>query len=213
MINIDPETRFLQGLIELQYGENVQEKLKRLSMKIPWAKNWPENNKSFWNAEAFMWSFKIDKIVREVISKELSSLQGKNLDLGCGAYSYLPSIGFDFSEKMLKFNTNCIKKIVGSLEEKLPFRESSFDSITAIFVLNYIKNYSLLLSEIFRVLKDDGNFIAVLYSKNINPWQRQKEANSFVREDWGRLMGNHNFTVDCYQKDNLCFFRCKKKKN
>ena len=43
---------------------------------------------------------KISKERRLLIEQELKFLfKGKNLDLGCGAYSYFPSVGFDLSEK------------------------------------------------------------------------------------------------------------------
>ncbi|MDO8656808.1 MAG: hypothetical protein Q7K45_06225, partial [Nanoarchaeota archaeon] len=113
---MNPETQFFQGLIELQYGQNVEKKLKALSSKIPWAHGWPQNKESFWNAESFMWSRKIEKETREMIQQELQFLaQGKNLDVGCGAYSYIPSVGFDLSPQMLKLNDICIEKVQGDV--------------------------------------------------------------------------------------------------
>src|SRR3989344_2039491 len=107
----DPETQFLEGLIELQYEQDVVKDLEQVAKKVPWAKGWPQDTKAFWNAEAFMWGHKIDKEVRTVIADELKELEkGNNLDLGCGSYSYLPSVGFDLSPTMLDFNENCVKK-------------------------------------------------------------------------------------------------------
>lgn len=212
---MDPETEFLCGLIELQYGLKVQETLKVLAAKIPWAQNWPEDQQAFWNAEAFMWQHKINQDKRQLISQELNLLisklpTGKNLDLGCGAYSYLPSVGIDFSDKMLQFNDQCTEKITADLEGSLPVKDDRFDSVTAIFVLNYIKNYSGLLSEITRILKEKGVFVMVLYSKRINDWQRQKEVNSFTAEEWKSVLNRIGFTVDFYEKEGLWFFKCKK---
>lgn len=212
---MDSETEFLCGLIELQYGLKVQEKLKILAAKIPWAQNWPEDQQAFWNAEAFMWQHKINQEKRQLISQELNLLipklpTGKNLDLGCGAYSYLPSVGMDFSDKMLQFNDQCTEKITADLEGPLPVKDCSFDSVTAIFVLNYIKNYSGLLLEINRVLKEEGVFVMVLYSKPINGWQRQKEVNSFTAEEWKNVLKQAGFAVDFYETEKLWFFKCKK---
>jgi len=203
---VDPESRFLSGLIELQYGQDVQEELKKVAQQVDWAKGWPNNNKSFWNAEAFMWSRKISKEKRELIKQELSFLKGNNLDLGCGAYSYVNSVGFDFSKKMLDFNDNLIEKVEGSLEKKLPYKEDEFDSVTAIFVLNYVKNYEQLLMEIKRIVKDE--FIMVLFSKQVNQWQKQKEVNTFSADKWQEILTNCGFSVEFYEKDELCFFRC-----
>jgi len=207
----DPETEFFSTLIELQYGQKVDQKLVELSKKVSWAKGWPENNQSFWNAEAFMWQHKIEKEKRQLIKDELNFLTGnKNLDLGCGTYSYLPSVGFDFSEKMLQFNENCLKKVSGDLEQKLPFAAEEFGSVTAVFVLNYVKNYTPLFSEIRRVLKEKGTFVMVLSINEINPWQRQKEINSFSSKKWSVLLEEQGFSVNCYQKENLWFFVARK---
>lgn len=204
----DPETEFLSGLIELQYGQDVVDKLTLIASQVPWAVGWPSNKKSFWNAEAFMWGRKIGKEKRRLIEKELSFLRGRNLDLGCGAYSYIKSVGFDLSAKMLDFNDNLIEKVQGDLERKLPFPDSSFDSITAIFVLNYVENYSLLLSEVRKVLKQEGVFVVVLFSEEINEWQKQKEVNDFNADRWSGILREAGFKVDFCEKEGLWFFRC-----
>jgi len=207
---MDPETDFLSGLIELQYGQDVEDKLRQLSEKVKWAKDWPENKEAFWNAESFMWQCKINKEKRELIKKELSFLEnGNNLDLGCGAYSYISSVGFDISEKMLQLNDNCVQKIVGDLENALPFNDQEFDSVTAIFVLNYVKDYQQLLSEIKRVLSKRGFFVMVISSKGVNDWQQQKEVNDFSVKEWGSILERIGFKVRFYEKHGLCFFICK----
>ena len=196
---IDAETEFFSGLIELQYGQNVEKKLSKISKKISWAKNWPEDKKSFWNAEAFMWQRKINQKIRKIIKEEITFLNsGKNLDLGCGSYSYMSSVGFDISEKMLIFNENCFEKIVGDLEKRLPFEGDSFNSITAIFVLNYVRNYQQLLQEIKRIIQINGVFMFVLYSKEINSWQRRKEVNLFSEERWKEILTMNGFKVDFF---------------
>jgi SAM-dependent methyltransferase len=208
---MDRETEFLTGLMELGYGEDVEEKLKNISKEVPWASNWPMNLKSFWNAEAFMWEYKISKEKRNVIKSELESLNGKNLDLGCGAYSYVKnSVGFDLSPKMLSFNDNCIEKVEGDLEEDLPFSPGSFGSITAVFVLNYVKNLSKLFSNVRKILNDNGTFVAVLSAHGLNEWQKRKEVNHFSFNEWINLLQDSSFSVKSYEKKGLWFFRCEK---
>ncbi len=206
-----PEDLFLEGLLELQYNTADLTALKRLASRISWAKGWPHDSRAFWNAEAFMWQHKISKKNREIIEQELSSLCGKkNLDLGCGAHSYLPSVGFDLSPKMLDFNANCYEKVKGSVEEKLPFADDSFDSATAVFLLNYVQNYQQLLQEIRRALREKGIFVMVLSSTPVNEWQRQKEVNSFEKEKWQMLLHKSGFVVKLKEEKNLCFFWCRK---
>ncbi|MBS3116375.1 class I SAM-dependent methyltransferase [Candidatus Woesearchaeota archaeon] len=207
--SLDPEAAFLSGLLDLQYGLKVTDKLSRLAPHVSWAKGWPHNLQAFWNAEAFMWSRKIEKQHRDLIAKELGILKtGKNLDLGCGAYSYIPSVGFDVSPKMLDFNEQCYAKVIGDLEKKLPFKNQEFASATAIFVLNYILNYQLLLPEIKRVLAPKGIFVAVLYNGEINDWQRQKEVNTFGKKEWKKILEEHGFKVKISEKAKLLFFHC-----
>ena len=212
---MDKETQFLCGLLELQYNATDIPAITKLSSSVAWAQGWPADNRAFWNAEAFMWSKKIDKETRQLIEKELAFLQKrrdhKNLDLGCGAYSYLPSVGFDFSEKMLQFNERCTKKVIGSLEEKLPFATASFDSVTAVFVFNYILNYQQLFCEINRILQEGGKFVMILSSTSINEWQKQKEVNSFTAQHWSLLLGYAGFKVSLTEKENLLFFQCQQK--
>lgn len=199
------------GLMELQYGQPVKSKLQKIAASIPWAKGWPKNKQAFWNAEAFMWSKKIEKETRAVIQHELQFLaKGKNLDVGCGAYSYISSVGFDLSTQMLMLNDRCYEKVQGDVEEKLPFKDKSFDSVTAIFVLNYVKNYEQLLQEIKRVLKPKGYFVMVLSASRINEWQRQKEVNSFEGKKWKSIVEKEGFGVGLYQKNKVWFLKCRK---
>ncbi|MBI4152590.1 class I SAM-dependent methyltransferase [Candidatus Woesearchaeota archaeon] len=208
----NPEDVFLSGLLELQYGTADIPILTQTALSVPWASGWPEEKKAFWNAEAFMWSRKINKEVRTVIGQELAALTGKqNLDLGCGAYSYVPSVGFDLSEKMLDFNENCTEKVLGDVEKKLPFPKESFDSVTAVFLLNYIQKHEQLFREIRRILKEEGRFIMVLSAHHVNPWQRQKEVSSFGKEKWLMLLQEAGFEVTVKEEGNLLFYLCVKR--
>ena len=204
---IDPETEFFTEMMKLSYGEDVEKKLRALSSHVPWAKGWPENKKAFWNAEAFMWSRKITKEKRALIAEELAFLKGRNLDLGCGAYSYLPSTGFDLSEKMLQFNEQCYEKVIGDVEKSLPFADGSFDSVTAIFLLNYVVDYQQLLTELYRVLKNEGYAVVVLSLKKINDWQRQKEVHSFSSDMLAEQMVLAGFQVHAQKKEDLLFVK------
>ena len=201
----------MSGLLELQYGQDVVDELKKVSEKVSWAQGWPYDKVSFWNAEAFMWDHKIEKDKRLLIANELNTLIrgcGKNLDVGCGAYSYISSVGYDISEKMLDFNDNCIEKVQGDLEGSLPFSEKSFASVTATFVLNYVENYGLLFSEIKRVLAEKGIFVMILSAIGVNEWQRQKQVNNLSCERWAKLLEEIGFKVKFYEKEDLWFFVC-----
>ena len=44
----DFDTMFMSGLLELQYGQDVEDKLRGISKNVSWADGWPENKQSFW---------------------------------------------------------------------------------------------------------------------------------------------------------------------
>ena len=77
-------------------------------------------------------------------------------------------IGIDISEKMLEIGENKIKqkglekqiKLQLADSENLPFESGSFDGITAGFGVRNFENLQLGLSEMCRVLEEDG--IAVI---------------------------------------------------
>ena len=202
--------------IEFDYG-GKGEGLKGVSKEISWLKGWPKSRRAFWNGEAFMWRNKIEREKRELIKKELMFLEERgrrgrrNLDLGCGSYSYITSVGLDISEKMLLLNDNLQEKVLGDLEKKLPFRKGEFDSVTMVFVLDYIRNYWNLLKEVFRVLKEKGVLVVVQSrKKGKGIWEKQRR-NNFRPERWGKILREVGFKVDFYEKEGLGFFKCRKK--
>lgn len=209
---MDKETEFFLKKMEFDYGDDkVVGELKEISKKISWLRGWPEEKKAFWNGEAFMWRNKISKGKREGIRKELAFLEGgRNLDLGCGSYSYITSVGLDISEKMLLLNGNLSERIGGDLEEKLPFKEGEFDSATLIFVLDYVKNYKGLLKEIWRVLKEKGVLVVAGAASEVNEWQRQKRVNNFSFKKWERLLEGAGFKVEFYEEERLGFWKGRK---
>lgn len=211
---MDKETEFFLKKMEFDYGNNKAIKeLKEISKEISWLEGWPEERKAFWNGEAFMWRNKISGEKRELIKKELGFLEGgRNLDLGCGSYSYIKSVGFDVSEKMLLLNGNLSERIGGDLEGKLPFKEREFDSVTLVLVLDYVKNYKGLLKEVWRVLKEKGILMVVQAASEVNEWQGQKAVNKFSFKKWERVLEGVGFKVEFYEKGGLGFFKEEKKK-
>jgi ubiquinone/menaquinone biosynthesis C-methylase UbiE len=114
-------------------------------------------------------------LVRQQQTQKLTEhAQGKLLDLGCGAGNVLLNasanktiqpFGADFSMGMLtqaKKNAHQVQQhlpLFNADVTKLPLVSDSFDTIICLGVLEYIPNYTDVISECRRILKSKGQFI------------------------------------------------------
>ncbi len=112
-------------------------------------------------------------------------LKGKKiLDFGCGD-GYLSIklamkgvgkvVGIDSSPQMIHFaNINKENSRLSNLEfiesdgKELPFKDNSFDIVLANYVLVHFQELERPLKEIFRVLRDRGDFVATINNANIS---------------------------------------------
>ena len=99
---------------------------------------------------------------------------------------------------MLQFNDNCQKKVIGNLENYLPFPSSSFDSITAVFILNYIKNWQQLIKDTssekkFLTLSQKKPFTATYHDGNIviKPSKIPVFERPINQKEFLRICGNY----------------------
>ena len=130
------------------------------------------------------------------------------LDIGSGSYSYLPSVAFDCSEKMLAFNDMAREKVRGELEETWPFTDASFDFVTAVFVLNYLDNLDFVFSEARRVLDNGGKFFVVLSATGVSELHQKHEKQQHDLAAWKRLLAEAFDSVESYEKEGVWFFVC-----
>ncbi len=128
-------------------------------------------------------SLGIDNIWRK---KALKIIKDKNvnnlLDLACGTGDFsfealrqgIPNVtGADLSQQMLSFAEKKAKQrgldkkisFIHSDAENLPFEENFFDAVTVAFGVRNFENLKKGLSEIHRVLNDDGICIVLEFSK------------------------------------------------
>lgn len=214
------EQEFFDTLLELNYVgksmslESVRNKASQLAKQIPRYNEWPHNAEQFWNAEALCWKGRVEKEVREAVKNELSFLKGNNLDLGAGTVTYVNnSVVADFSEEMLLLN-DALHKVAVNLEKKLPFAEESFDSITLVFVANYIKNIAQLLDEAQRVLRLGGKLVLVQSQEPVIELHRLHYKNSYGEAELRIMLTNLGFTVKSHEKHvcgrELLFVVCQK---
>lgn len=97
-------------------------------------------------------------------------LKGKKvLDLGCGTGRVLGElklfgaevVAADISKEMLKSVEKKhpdVQTIVADAEN-LPFENESFDAVIATFLIVHLKDPQIAFDEIYRVLKDGGDFL------------------------------------------------------
>ena len=139
-----------------------------------------ENQEQVWNSIADFWnkyrikkSFELDAFVE--------NKKGNLLDLCCGSGRNfvkkfgLKIYGVDFSEKMLEYAEDKIKKesinavLVKSESSQIPFLENFFDSAIFIAALHCIPSEEKreeTLKELFRVLKSGSKAMITVWSKN-----------------------------------------------
>jgi len=172
------------------------EKAKKLALQIPELKGWPDNNKKFWDIESYTWFRRIPKRIRLFIKKELEKITNPkdlNLSLGSGSYPYLEnSVLLDFSEQMLDSADKKYKKVKYDLEKgTIPFKNNSFDTITMVFIINYLKNLKQILKQAKKIVKN--KLIIINSKKLIIKWYRQKEVKHYGSDEIRNLLESIGF--------------------
>jgi len=188
------------------------------------------NQKQVWNNIAKNWRKFRERTPIE-IEEFLKKKRGKVLDLGCGSgrnfikNNKIIFYGVDFSEKMLDFAEKNAKKgkmktkLFKSEAEKLPFRDSFFDSAIFISTLHCIdtkEKRKKALAELYRVLKPKAEAMVSVWDKkakrNISP--EAKEGFVIWKKNNKRLERYYYF----YDKEELkkelkeCGFKILKRK-
>ena len=156
-------------------------------------------------------SFGMDFYWRKKAISKLTNNPKKILDVATGTADFaiaatkmkeVQIIGIDISEKMLEIGENKIKqkglekqiKLQLADSENLPFESGSFDGITAGFGVRNFENLQLGLSEMCRVLKEDG--IAVILEpskpKSFPVKQIYSAYFHYILPFFGRLISKDN---------------------
>ena len=94
------------------------------------------------------------------------------LDMGCGFGDHAHKlskqgakeiIGFDLSKEQIKFakkqKIKNAKFDIGSMDEKLKYKDNNFDLVISSLALHYVKHINQLFAEVNRVLKKNSLFI------------------------------------------------------
>ncbi len=94
---------------------------------------------------------------------------GRLLDIGCNygfflkaCEPYFDTYGVDISRYAIKKasqNAAQSNLLLGDVNSGLPYRDNTFDIVTAFDIVEHILNYRFILKEIRRVLTDNGLFL------------------------------------------------------
>lgn len=146
------------------------------------------------------------------------------LDIGCGweakllraVEPYIDSgIGVDF--KAPAFKTDKLKTLSLTLQDKLPFKDASFDLITMLAVMEHLENDEAILKECARLLRPGGGLLITVpswyakpvleflsYKLNlINPAEIRDHKRYYNKEDLVALVGG----IDRLQLKNHAYFQ------
>ncbi|MEE9525219.1 MAG: class I SAM-dependent methyltransferase [Candidatus Woesearchaeota archaeon] len=155
------------------------------------------DKKMFWDLNSSRWEKEVPKKIRNLIKSKLKVLKGKNLSLGSGSHPYVgSSVLVDFSSEMLK-KAKGKKKIVLNLDQgKLPFNKNAFDSVTMVFIVDYLKNLPNLFKEVKRVLKKNGKLI-IVNTKNPNKdFYRKYQVKHYNAKELKKLLKEFDAKIE-----------------
>ena len=137
-----------------------------------------------------------DRVEKRAFDSFLKGLNPNSLilDLGTGTGVLLQFllqkkyevIGIDFSKDMIKKAKEKISKKQGALVlgdiENLPFQNETFDIVTAMTTLEFVKNVEKLFQEIMRVLKLGGQFILGVLT-SFSSWSFDRKIRELISKD------------------------------
>lgn len=118
------------------------------------------SNMKLYEARNVIFSFAQNLIWRR---KLIKFIEGKLLDVATGP-CIIPSlykgdsVGLDISLNMLKSKKCKVLKVVGDAEN-LPFKDSSFDTVSIAFGLRNVPDKVKAIEEFYRVLKPNGKLL------------------------------------------------------
>lgn len=142
-----------------------------------------------------------EKVINEYVT------EGDTLvDLGCGTGNFCKLAALKFKKVYgLDFATECVEiarkreipnaefRVFDLNQASLPFPDQSVDTIVAIVTLDYVCNLNSLITDISRILKNDGNFIFQVNNLGFLPRRlrlligKYPKVSSVSNDEWPRI--------------------------
>lgn len=116
--------------------------------------------------------------------------------------AYSKYIACDIAQELLEKHpeNDKVEKVICNLEENLPFENESFDLAVSFFVIEHIENIDNFLSEIYRILKEDGRCM-ISYFPQRREFTREKNHDKF------KIQLFHHRLEDIKEKAEYQFFK------
>lgn len=160
--------------------------------------------KLYWNLSSFSWdeylettnyASEIEKLVQVIMTKKVGETPFL-LDIGCATGNYAIAFaeknynvtGIDYAPNMIdkaqrKAQTKTAENIsfqVADFNDGLNFNSSHFDCVLAAHILHGASDVDKVLSEVKRVLKDDGLFLLITKKRKDKSISARKKSKSFL---------------------------------
>lgn len=147
----------------------------------------------------------LEKFYLKTVRQNLmENAKGKTLEIGFGNGANMPYYdlnkitelhALDVSTSMKQYDTVIYHQLSA---ETLPFEDKSFDTIVITLALCSIPDYNLAIKEIYRVLKDDGQYLFVEHEEPQT--QPFKFLFNFVNPVWMKLSGGCRINLKTHEK-------------
>jgi len=126
------------------------------------------------------YNYKINKIL------DIGTADGLMLGEIKKAYNEAECLGIEYSQELIDTNKNEAITIIRGDAQSLPFNNNIFDIVTAAAIIEHVESPEKMISEAFRVLKNNGLIIITTPNPSFEK----------IATGLGLLTDDHNTTFD-----------------
>lgn len=123
-----------------------------------------------------------------------SLLEGRRMiDLGCG-FGQLVKYAKNLNIDAIGLDCNHHPDVVGDLNNNLPFKDKTFNTVTCVDTIEHIKSPEHLFKEVYRILKPKGIFI--ITAPNSRWYRNVNHTSKFSYSSFRELITKTGFNME-----------------